>query len=85
MSEPNLRIAPTTHSSRTDRELDRLTGTAAPQLVSMSLRHLVPLLLDAVESDRLWLQDFADDVVKIDADLHEVLLAYGEMRGRAAA
>lgn len=85
MSESTLRVAPQTRLLRTDRELDRLSGTAAPQLVSMPLRHLIPLLLDAVETDRTWLQDFADDVVKVNADLHEVLLAYGELRGRAAA
>lgn len=58
---------------------------AAPSMVSLTLRKLIPLLIDAVESDRAWLQDFADDVVKIDADLHEVLLAYGELGRRSAA
>lgn len=63
-------------TSRLDRELDQLTGTGPKQTRSIPLRVLVPLLIDAFEHNRTWLQDFADDIVSLDADLHEVLLAY---------
>jgi hypothetical protein len=43
------------------------------------------LLMDAAEKNRLWLNDFADETVQIDADLYEVLLAYERMRRRDAA
>jgi hypothetical protein len=45
----------------------------------------VPLLIDAVDNDRAWLNDFADDAVQINSDLYDVLLAYQQLRGRAAA
>lgn len=56
----------------------------AAKTVSVSLAAIVPLLIDAVENDRAWLRDFGDDPVRIDADLYEVLLAYQQLRGRAA-
>jgi hypothetical protein len=36
----------------------------------------IPLLADAVNSRRTWLQDFADDQITISSDLYEVILAY---------
>lgn len=46
------------------------------QTVTVSLGDILPLLADAVQSDRTWLRDFEDDEVTISSDLHEVLLAY---------
>ncbi len=57
-------------------ELDRITGTGDAKTVSIPLSQMTRLLIDATESNRTWLADFADDRVKIDADLYEVLLAY---------
>ncbi len=57
-------------------ELDRLSGTAAPKTVTLPVGKLVPLLLDAAKNKRAWLSDFAEDNVRIDADLYDVLLAY---------
>ena len=51
----------------------------------VALSAIVPLLVDAVENDRAWLKDFADEPVRIDADLYEVLLAYQQLRQRPAA
>ncbi|SMP75560.1 hypothetical protein SAMN06265222_11975 [Neorhodopirellula lusitana] len=77
----------TTHSARSKKhnftreiELDRITGLAAPKSVSVPLALLTRLLLDANETNRTWLQDFKDDVVRIDSDLYEVLLAYQSMQ-----
>ncbi|MEN0109783.1 MAG: hypothetical protein AAF805_03580 [Planctomycetota bacterium] len=41
---------------------------------------LLPLLADAVLSQRTWLADFADDEVTVSADLYEVLMAYQHFR-----
>jgi hypothetical protein len=86
MSKPSLRVFPASNQSdRRERELDRIAGTAKPKTVSLPLGRIVPLLIDAVENDRAWLNDFADDAVHINSDLYDVLLAYQQLRGRAAA
>ena len=46
---------------------------------------IVPLLMDAVSNDRAWLNDFAEDTIRIDADLYDVLLAYQQIQTRDAA
>ncbi|MGI9473775.1 MAG: hypothetical protein ACR2NZ_19695 [Rubripirellula sp.] len=86
MSKPSLRLFPSsTSTDRQERELDRITGTADPKTVSVPLGKIVPLLIDAVSNDRAWLSDFADDTIRVDADLYEVLLAYQKLQTRAAA
>ena len=85
MSNPSVPVTPANHSSdRRERELDRIAGAAEPKTVSVSLVKIVPLLIDAVSSDRAWLHDFSDDTVRIDADLYDVLLAYQQFRDYAA-
>ena len=63
--------------------------TAAPQAsepsVSLSVAELVPLLVDAFQTDRTWLRDFGGDGVRVSADLYEVLLAYQQLRRCEAA
>ena len=41
---------------------------------------VLPLLADAVASQRTWLSDFEDDEITISADLYEVLMAYQHFR-----
>jgi len=48
------------------------------------LTEVLPLLADAVRSNRTWLRDFADDEVNISMDLYEVLLAYQHYRRPSA-
>ncbi|MEQ8846921.1 hypothetical protein [Botrimarina sp.] len=48
--------------------------------VTAKASHLLPLLADAVYSQRTWLDDFADDEVTVSADLYEVLMAYQHFR-----
>ena len=48
--------------------------------VRVTVGEVLPLLADALASDRTWLRDFADDEVEISADLHEVLEAYRHFR-----
>ena len=45
---------------------------------------IVPLLIEAGQQQRAWLNDFADDLIRIDSDLYDVLLAYQELQQRAA-
>jgi hypothetical protein len=45
---------------------------------------VLPLLADAVQSERTWLRDFAEDEVTISTDLYEVLLAYQHYRRPSA-
>ena len=48
--------------------------------VTVTLGDVLPLLADAVASNRTWLGDFADDEVTISSDLHDVLQAYRHFR-----
>src|SRR5271157_2546434 len=52
--------------------------------INVPLMEVLPLLADAVRSDRTWLRDFADDEVNISMDLYEVLLAYQHYRRPSA-
>ena len=44
--------------------------------VTVNVGEVLPLLADAVASQRTWLSDFENDEITISADLYEVLLAY---------
>ncbi len=48
--------------------------------VRVSLGEVLPLLADAVASDRTWLKDFADEDVTVSSDLYDVLQAYRHFR-----
>lgn len=54
------------------------------QSVTVPLMEVLPLLADAVQSERTWLRDFSDDEVSISMDLYEVLLAYQHYRRPSA-
>lgn len=56
----------------------------SPNTVRVSVGEVLPLLADAVASQRTWLGDFAEDEITISADLYEVLLAYQYFRTPAA-
>ena len=62
----------------------RTASTSNPNTVTVSLGEVLPLLADAVASQRTWLGDFNDDDITISADLYEVLLAYQYFRNPAA-
>jgi hypothetical protein len=51
--------------------------------VSMKLGELTRILADAIIWDRTWVSDFADEDVKVSADLHEILSLYSQMRPSA--
>jgi hypothetical protein len=52
--------------------------------ITVSVGEVLPLLADAVTSQRTWLEDFADDEITISTDLYEVLLAYQYYRRPSA-
>ena len=58
------------------------TVGAGPR-VSVRLGDLLPLLMAASQENRMWIDDFNDDLMEVSQDLYEVALAYGSMR-RAA-
>jgi hypothetical protein len=53
-------------------------------MVTVPLVEVLPLLADAVRSERTWLQDFAEDEITVSMDLYEVLLAYQHYRRPSA-
>ena len=57
---------------------------AADRGVRVTLGDILPLLADAVASNRTWLSDFADDEITISSDLHDVLQAYRHFRRPSA-
>ena len=57
---------------------------AAKDQMSVPLGEILPLLADAVNSDRTWLRDFAHEEINISADLYEVILAYQHYRRPSA-
>lgn len=66
-------------------EAEKLLHDAAPaNTVKVSLGEILPLLADAVASNRTWLTDFEADEVTISSDLHDVLQAYRHFRRPAA-
>ena len=52
--------------------------------ITVSVAEILPLLADAVNSQRTWLSDFEDDDITVSTDLYEVLLAYQYFRRPSA-
>jgi hypothetical protein len=48
--------------------------------VTVPLGEVLPLLAEAVQTRRLWVQDFADEPITLSPDLYEVLMTYQELR-----
>ena len=61
-----------TETVQQDREKDQVT---------VYWGDILPWLVDALDSNRSWLQDFDMDKVVISRDFHEVLCAYRRYRG----
>jgi hypothetical protein len=60
------------------------TSAPAGEVISVSLGEILPLLADAVRSERTWLRDFETEQVTISTDLYEVILAYQHFRRPSA-
>jgi hypothetical protein len=83
MGRPHLRVyyGPDGTGGLADEALQQRTE---PPMVTVQAGEIFPLLADAVRSQRTWLHDFADDEIKISADLYEVILAYQHCRRPSA-
>ncbi|NBV45415.1 MAG: hypothetical protein EBR86_07185 [Planctomycetia bacterium] len=57
-----------------------LQVTAADQGVRVTLGEILPILADAVASNRTWLTDFEADELTVSSDLYDVLQAYRHFR-----
>ena len=55
----------------------------APRMKRVRLKQIINVLAGVGKSDRTWLSDFADDEIKISADLYEVLSLYRRLRPSA--
>ncbi len=87
MARPQLRIyyGPQEESVQEESVVThRAIAAASPDRVTVPLCDVFPLLADAVNNQRTWLRDFADDEVTISTDLYEVLLAYQHYRRPSA-
>lgn len=51
--------------------------------VTMEFEELTRILSDAIIWDRTWLADFAEEKIKVSADLYDVLMACSQMRPSA--
>ena len=61
-----------------------LMQAPAENKVRVTLGDVLPLLADAVASNRTWLADFQDDELEISSDLNDVLQAYRHFRRPSA-
>lgn len=52
--------------------------------VDITLHELQSTLIDAVEANRAWPEDFRDEKLTISTDLYEIISAYRQMRRRSA-
>jgi hypothetical protein len=82
MRSPQLRIY---HGPSDNRGgIDVAETPVRRQNVTLPLDDVLPLIGDAVRSERTWLRDFEDDEITISMDLYEVLLAYQHYRRPSA-
>jgi len=58
--------------------------TSCGEHVTVPLREILPILVDACLTRRAWVQDFQDEPVTLSADLYEVLQAYRFIRKASA-
>ena len=61
-----------------------MESKSTPQTVTVPLGEILPMLADAVRSDRTWLRDFQQEEINISMDLYEVILAYQYYRRPSA-
>ncbi len=56
------------------------TMSSDNEQITAKASHLLPLMANAILSQRTWLDDFAEDEITVSADLYEVLMAYQHFR-----
>ena len=73
MARSQLRIY---HGPEEESCLTLSESATGQRVVTMPVGEILPLLAEAVSSQRTWLADFEDDDITISTDLYEVILAY---------
>jgi hypothetical protein len=63
---------------------ERPAPSVSPTQITVGVGEVLPLLADAMVSQRTWLRDFEQDEITISTDLYEVLLAYRHFRRPSA-
>jgi len=81
MAMRRLRVYP---GPALDQQNVAVMEPAGEKCVRVALGDVLPLLADAVVSNRTWLSDFKDEEISISADLHDVLQAYRHFRRPSA-
>ena len=82
MKSPHLRVY--SGPSEDVSAVKVMETKAAPATVTVPLGEVLPMLADAVRSDRTWLRDFQQEEITISMDLYEVILAYQYYRRPSA-
>jgi hypothetical protein len=67
-----------------ESRVNTVTARNRNETVTIPLGEILPMLADAVQSNRTWLGDFTNDDVTISSDLYEVILAYQHYRRPSA-
>ena len=65
-------------------ELPETSPHASDDCVTVAIGEVLPLIADAVHSERTWLRDFEHDDITISRDFYEVLSAYQYFRRPSA-
>ncbi len=52
------------------------SATTDPDRVTVPVGDIFPLLADALDDNRAWLNDFADEEITVSSDLYDVMMAY---------
>ena len=86
MAQPTLRIYCGAQGSDAEASSPHQADKVPHQAdkVTVPLCEIFPLLADAVDSKRTWLEDFGDDEISISADLYDVILSYQHFRRPSA-
>jgi hypothetical protein len=85
MEPPKLRLFKGETQAEQGNSASGRSSESRADLLPVAVRDLVPLLVDAFQSDRTWLKDFGCDHIHVSADLYEILLAYQQLRRYDAA
>ena len=67
-----------------DTRVNAVKPSKRTETVTVPLGEILPMLADAVGSNRTWLRDFMGDDVTVSSDLYEVVLAYQHYRRPSA-
>ena len=77
MIENRLRVY---YGPESDTAVAGLEPIPAKETITLPLEEIFPLLAEAVQGQRTWLEDFEGDQITVSTDLYEMILAYQHYR-----